>query len=86
MALSLLSHLCNDNEYCEVYVMISSYTKVVIPHVDQNIICSWQEGSLLAVSGITDSRKCPGTHILLIHLLVTVGRFPDLEFSQFRRS
>lgn len=78
MALSLLSHLCNDNECCEVYVIISSYTKIVIPLGDQNIICSWQERSLLAISGISDSRKCPGTHILLIHLLVTVGRFPDL--------
>lgn len=78
MALSLLSHLCNDNECCEVYVIISSYTKGVIPHGDQNIICSWQERSLLAISGISDSRKCPGTNILLIHLLVTVGRFPDL--------
>lgn len=38
--LSLVTHLCNDIGYYEGYVMISSYAKVLILHVGQNIICS----------------------------------------------
>lgn len=63
--LSLLSHLCSDVGYCEGYVLISSYTKVLIPHMGQNIIYSWQERSPLAVNGNPDSTKCLGTQILL---------------------
>ena len=42
----LLSHLCNDTGYYKGYDMISSYAKVLIPHLGQNIIYSWQERTL----------------------------------------
>ena len=62
----LFSHLCNDTGYSEGYVMISSYAKVLIPNMGQNVIYSWQKRSLLAVNRILDFRKCLGTQILFI--------------------
>ena len=46
--------------------MISSYAKVFILNMGENIIFSWQERSLLAVNGIPDPRNCVGTQILFV--------------------
>lgn len=62
----LFSHLCNDTGYYEGYVMISSYAKVLIPNMGQNIIDSWQKRSLLAVNRIPDFTKYLGTQILFV--------------------
>lgn len=51
--LSRLSHLYNDTGCYEVYVMISSYTKVLISHIGQSTIYRWQTRSLLACQWIS---------------------------------
>lgn len=73
--LSLLSHLCSDTGYYEGYAMVSSYTKILILHVGQNIICSCQESSFLAVKKIPVSRKCLGTQILFVGNGRCISRF-----------
>lgn len=72
--LSLLSHLCNDTGCYEGYAMIS-YAKILILHMGQNSICSWQERSFLAVKDISVSRKCLGTQILFVGNCRCISRF-----------